>query len=751
MFNSNTAIFSRILSASIFGQLCHLWQQMAENADQEVVLLGDSSFANSHNPGQPEQFRLLISSQFSTLLLGKPLVNNSETAKTQRQYQVTISSAASAIADFLSQLEQRFPDYPGLQQAQLLHNQDSNPNFSLQEQFIWSLLDILATPAQPLTEITSYSPSPAQSIEQILHQRLEQERILNEVSLHISQDLDLLIIVKVTIEQVQRLLHLDRLLVYQIDVKLPQQEQSIDLVTYETRVSEVLPSLLNYQEEICFRQHQCYQKYAEGFTFVVEDRESASELEPCLRSQMQKLQIYAKVVTPIIVKQKLWGLLIAHQCFAPRKWKANETKFLRHIAQYLAIAIEQGESYQNLQKQTQLLEQQVKQRAQELQEAITVAQAATQSKNEFLETMSHELRTPLTCIIGLSGTLLNDSLSDKTRILSLQKQQQYLQLIQESGRNLLELINNILDFSEIAAGKTVLHLQEFSLSQVAKSMLHNLSELAANKQINLQLDLKLASAAEDNFCADQQKLQQILFHLLSNALKFTPAGGTIILHIWREQEQAFLQVEDTGIGIPQRKIPLLFKKFQQLENPMKRTYKGTGLGLALIKQLVEIHRGKIEVESVVGQGSSFTVIIPNQYLPGASPKPTVITKASDNTGKTIILIENNEDVATLLCEMLNAAEYKVIWLVDSSISVKQVELLEPVIVMIDQEFSELNLQEFTHNIKQLKAPIIPKILLLIKPQLIHNWHYWQSIGIDSYLCKPIQPVELLEAVQKSIE
>jgi signal transduction histidine kinase len=190
-----------------------------------------------------------------------------------------------------------------------------------------------------------------------------------------------------------------------------------------------------------------------------------------------------------------------------------------------------------------------------------------------------------------------------------QRQRHYLQTIYDSGEHLLTLINDILDLSQLEAGKAVLNVSKFSLVTLAQASLRSLAETAQRQTVNLKLDLKFEPLC-DRFAADRQRVQQILWNLLSNAVKFTPAGGQVILRIWMENNHAVFQVEDTGIGIPEQQLPLLFKKFQQLNSPYCRLYEGTGMGLALTKHLVELHRGRIEVESTVGVGSSFTVWLP---------------------------------------------------------------------------------------------------------------------------------------------
>jgi two-component system sensor histidine kinase/response regulator len=335
--------------------------------------------------------------------------------------------------------------------------------------------------------------------------------------------------------------------------------------------------------------------------------------EECLLNLLRKCQVRAKLVAPIIFEQNLWGLLIAHQCHTPREWSESDQSLLTSIAEQLAIAIHQAELMQSLQKATrtltqekQSLEQRVIERTKALREALLAAEAASRLRSEFLATISHELLTPLTYVIGMSSTLLRWPLGELS-----QRQRDYLQTIHDSGEHLLELINDILDLSQIEAGKTVLNITEFSLTHTAKNSLESLLEKADSQQVNLQLDLQI-DPQRDLFTADVQRVEQILWNLLTNAIKFTPGGGSVTLRIWVEDDMAVFQIEDTGIGIPEEQLPVMFEKFQQLDTPYRRRYEGTGLGLALTKQLVELHRGRIEVESTVAIGSIFTVWIPTQ-------------------------------------------------------------------------------------------------------------------------------------------
>ncbi|MDM9383369.1 GAF domain-containing sensor histidine kinase [Chlorogloeopsis sp. ULAP01] len=381
-------------------------------------------------------------------------------------------------------------------------------------------------------------------------------------------------------------------------------------VIYESRASDTIPSVLLSKQDNCFTLNSsCWNKYQQGFTLAVDDVEKTYALEECLLSFLRNIQVRAKFVAPIVFEDKLWGLLIAHQCHAPYSWSESEKSLLTSVAEQLAIAIHQSELTRSLTQEKQTLEQRVIERTVALHDALVAAEAASRLRSEFLATISHELLTPLTYVIGMSSTLLRWSFGELN-----ERQRDYLQTIHDSGEHLLEMINDILELSQIEAGKAVLNITEFSLVDIAETTIASLLEKATSQQVNLRLDLPL-DRQRDRFIADVRRVEQILWNLLSNAIKFTPEGGNVTLRLWVENDTAVFQVEDTGIGIPKEQLPLLFEKFHQLDPPYRRRYEGTGLGLALTKQLIELHRGRIEVESTVGVGSIFTVWIPIQPKP----------------------------------------------------------------------------------------------------------------------------------------
>jgi len=238
----------------------------------------------------------------------------------------------------------------------------------------------------------------------------------------------------------------------------------------------------------------------------------------------------------------------------------------------------------------------------ELLNAKQEAEAANKAKSQFLATMSHELRTPLNSVIGFSDILMSKSFGELT-----EKQFRYAKNINQSGKHLLELINEILDLSKIEAGKMDLHFEYFDVPDVINEVMILIAPLALKKNIDLKVQVEPHIG---NITADKIKFKQILYNLATNAIKFTSEKGYVGINANLIDNMLQVRVIDNGIGIATEDLPKLFKSFQQLDSDLKREHDGTGLGLILVKKYVEMHGGNVWVESEVGKGSTFTFTIP---------------------------------------------------------------------------------------------------------------------------------------------
>jgi signal transduction histidine kinase len=242
---------------------------------------------------------------------------------------------------------------------------------------------------------------------------------------------------------------------------------------------------------------------------------------------------------------------------------------------------------------------------------------ATRLKDEFLATMSHELRTPLNAILGMSESLLEQIYGSLNH-----RQQQSIDTINRNGHHLLTMINDILEVSNLAAGQLELELKTVEIAQLCKSSLAGIRQSALHKRIQITANIA-TNLAGMTMAVDERRLQQVLSNLLGNAIKFTPDHGQITLAAYLDQTQQLLccSITDTGIGIAAAHLSQIFQPFCQIDSDLNRQYAGTGLGLALVKQIVELHGGQINVSSELGQGSCFAVQLPLLEFSHHDPKP----------------------------------------------------------------------------------------------------------------------------------
>jgi signal transduction histidine kinase len=255
----------------------------------------------------------------------------------------------------------------------------------------------------------------------------------------------------------------------------------------------------------------------------------------------------------------------------------------------------------------ELTKRQLEATSADLQTALNVAATASQAKSQFLATMSHELRTPLNAIIGFSEMLAGETFGP----LGDERYPDYARSIHASGRHLLQLINDILDFTRLDAGRLELHDEEIDLGDLVADTLRMIELEAARAGIVLEIalddDLPLLRA-------DARRVRQVLLNLLSNAVKFTPRGGAVRLTAISRGSELDIVIADTGIGIAAEDIPRALERFGQVDSSLSRKYEGTGLGLPLARRLMELHGGRLDLESAVGIGTTVTANFPGERL-----------------------------------------------------------------------------------------------------------------------------------------
>jgi signal transduction histidine kinase/DNA-binding response OmpR family regulator len=429
------------------------------------------------------------------------------------------------------------------------------------------------------------------------------------------------------------------------------------------------------------------------------------------------------LAVPLLRENRILGALVVRRK-TPGEFSARIADLLETFASQSALAIQNAQLFREVEEKSHQVE------------------VASRHKSEFLASMSHELRTPLNAVIGFSEVLLEGMFGELNA-----KQREYLEDIRGSGRHLLELLNEILDLSKIEAGRMDLEPARFSLTAALEDGLTMVRDRSAQHAIELNLEV---GSNVGGIVADERKIKQVILNLLTNAVKFTPDGGRIEVRARRLDGHVEVTVADTGIGIAPEDQARIFESFEQ-GGRGGQTEEGTGLGLTLSRKIVELHGGRIWVDSELNSGSTFGFTIPirvNHALTGTvlAPQPSGLPEA-DNGRPTILVVEDDEHSIDLLSLHLSGAGFSVELARDGQQGLELARKLHPAGIVLDIILPKLDGWDLLASVKA--DPEVADIPVIIVSMLDERGKGF-ALGAADYLVKPVARDDVLAAVERCI-
>ena len=361
---------------------------------------------------------------------------------------------------------------------------------------------------------------------------------------------------------------------------------------------------------------------------------------------------------------------------------------------------------------------------------------ANQLKSEFLSNMSHELRTPLNSIMALSRVLIMQSSTKLDK-----EENSYLQIIERNGKRLLELINSILDLSKIEAGKVELSLSDFSPTNLLQSIKESMEALAQEKGIQLIIDIPEQLPRIES---DESRLHQILTNIIGNAVKFTNKGS-VHISATHDNEKLYIKIKDTGIGISDESLPYIFDEFRQADGTSSRQFEGTGLGLTIANRITHLLGGQIQVESRIGIGSVFTIILPISFNHGETnfhikdETPVSVEK------KSILVVDDHQETAQSIARHVKQIGFNSIIANSGKQALMLANKHKPFAITLDILMPDIDGLEVLQQLKQNPATKdIPVIMASVSNESDAGF----ALGAVGYLNKPIQKQALLSEILK---
>lgn len=457
----------------------------------------------------------------------------------------------------------------------------------------------------------------------------------------------------------------------------------------------------------------------------------------------------ALLVLPLLADGRIIGSISLRQNREPRLWKQSEIQLVKSVSEQAAIAVQQARLYQT-----------TRQQAEKLMEL-------DRQKTEFFQNISHEFRTPLTLMVGP----LESAIAQKQ---GLTYDQAGIAL--RNSRRLLRLVNQLLDLQRLDAGRMQASFRPCDLADFVHQIVETFRPYCEKKGINLVTHLHPCPL----IYLDLEKFDKVVYNLLSNAMKFTPAGGTITITLHQDphRDRAILKVQDTGIGIREDQLPHLFERFRQAEGSVNRSYEGTGLGLSLVKELVEMHGGEIEVSSVYGQGSAFAIslILGAEHLPAnqivneqaeiqagravveladvqselqdlEESESELVSTTVELNGLRVLVVDDTADLRTYVSGILRQEGYQVFTARNGEEGFQSAQMHRPHLIVTDlmmPKVSGLDMIRMLRLDEELRGT--PIILLTAKADEDTRLEGVER-GADAYLSKPFTDRLLLAEVR----
>ena len=439
-------------------------------------------------------------------------------------------------------------------------------------------------------------------------------------------------------------------------------------------------------------------------------------LDPHLR-RLHEAGWRSVVAVPVLRKGRIVGALVVRRK-TPGPFSVETCDLLETLAGQSALAIVNARLFRELERKSAELAD------------------ASQHKSEFLASMSHELRTPLNAVIGFSEVLLERMFGEIN-----ERQEEYLRDIWNSGKHLLELLNDILDLSKVEAGHMQLEPSEFVLADALEYGLSLVRERAARHAIDLEL---LVDSNVATIVADELRIKQVVLNLLSNAVKFTPDGGRVSVRAGSHDDEVTVTVTDNGVGVERSDQARIFESFQQGGRAAPKT-EGTGLGLTLSKRIVELHGGRIWVESEVGVGSTFGFTVP---VHRASVPSEAMFEAPDidrRSGPTVVVVEDDRNSMELLTVYLEGAGVAVVPARDGEEGLDLVRKLLPTGVVLDIRLPKLDGWDL---LALLKADALTARIPVVVVSMVDERGKGFALGAAEYLVKPVSHDEVISALSR---